>query len=239
MSEQHRGCVNELRNPEITSLIADRLNELRKRLLDFSRRNPLVDIQFRTNTIRVVDELPDIIRHNLTASRKMKLAPLRAFEEELPDEGTDSFLDALHLARNEDEIYLAELSALAPDSATYAGQELKAERALKDRLREALGLPRRQTKDALSLIEHAKAHGISPSYILPSPDDGDAGGRHTDGDIQTLLLPEKRQSPPRGRTRFPGCPSLSPVPRSGRRAGRLRPTPRPQPPVLPLDAVWR
>ena len=129
MDEQSRGSIDDLRNPEITSLVADRLNELRKRLLDFSRRNPLVNIHFKTNAIRVVDELPDIIRHNLTASRKMKLAPLPALEEELPDEGTDSFLDALHLARKEDEIYLAELSALDPDSTTYAEQELKAERA--------------------------------------------------------------------------------------------------------------
>ncbi|MBB1492900.1 DUF4011 domain-containing protein [Paracoccus sp. MC1854] len=191
MDEQSRGSVDDLRNPEITSLVADRLNELRKRLLDFSRRNPLVNIQFKTNAIRVVDELPDIIRHNLSSARKMKLVPLPALEEALPDEQTDSFLDALHMAGKEDETYRAEIARLDPDSATYAELEFKAERALKDRLREMLGLPRRQTKDGLSLVEHAKAHGISPSYILPTLDDGDTDGRHADGDIQTLMLPEK------------------------------------------------
>ena len=191
MDEQQGECVDGLRNSEITGLVADRLNELRKRLLDFSRRNPLVNIHFKTNVIRVVDELPDIIRHNLSSSSQMRLVPLPALEEELPDEQTDSFLDALHLARKEDEIYRAEMAALSPDSESYAEDELKAERALKDRLRAEMGLIRRQTKDALSLTEHAKVHGISSSHILPLPDDADADGRHTDSDIQTLMLPEK------------------------------------------------
>lgn len=185
---------SRLCNPEIVELVAERLQELRKRLLDSSRRNPLINIPLKansTNILRVVDELPDILRFNLTNGTSMRLAPLPALEEELPDEQTDAFLDALHLARREDEKYLAEVENLDPASKSFAEMEFRTERNLKDRVRAALGLPERQTKDRLSLTEHAKAHGISPSYTLPSPDDEHDDGRHQDDHIQTLMLPEK------------------------------------------------
>ena len=44
-------------------------------------------------------------------------------------------------------------------------------------------------KTSLSLQQHAKNHNISPSYELPIAEDKD--GRHTDRDIQTLLLPDR------------------------------------------------
>ncbi|SDE14820.1 DUF4011 domain-containing protein [Limimaricola pyoseonensis] len=185
---------SHLKDPEIISLVSDRLEELRKRLLDSSRRNPLINIPFKKNSttvLRVVDELPEILRYNLTNGTAMRLVPLPAIEEELPDEQTDEFLDALHIARSEDEQYLSEIEALDPDSRTADEDEYNIERALKDRLREALGLPKRQTTDNPSLIEHAKAHGISPHYALPEPDEEHEDGRHNDTDIQTLMLPEK------------------------------------------------
>ena len=54
-----------------------------------------------------------------------------------------------------------------------------------------LDLPERQTKEALSLSKHAISHGISPNFALPVPEDEHEDGRHTDTDIQTLMLPEK------------------------------------------------
>ncbi|WP_052248982.1 DUF4011 domain-containing protein [Leisingera sp. ANG-Vp] len=183
-----------LSSPEIIQLAADRLEELRKRLLDSSRSNPLINIKFKpnsTNVLRVVDELPDILRYNLTNGTAMRLVSLPPLEEELPDEQTDDFLDALHLARNEDQTYLDELEALDPGSKSYAEEELKIERALKDRVRAALGLPERQTKESPSLAEHARAHGISPGFALPYPEDEHEDGRHNDTDIQTLMLPDK------------------------------------------------
>ena len=113
MSEDHSVQDAEqdaLSHPDVVDLVRDRLEELRKRLLDSSRRNPLININFRPNSLsvmRVVDELPDILRHNLTNGTAMRLVPLPALEEELPDEQTDAFQDALFLARKEDEEYLA------------------------------------------------------------------------------------------------------------------------------------
>lgn len=185
---------NHLDSPEIVELVAERLQELRKRLLDSSRRNPLVNIPFRANStsvLRVVDELPDILRFNLTSGTDMRLVALPAIDEQLPDEQTDAFLDELYLARSEDETYIKALDALDPSSKDFEEKALVIERALKDRVRAALELPERQTKESPSLAEHARAHGISPDYELPYPEDEHEDGRHQDTDIQTLMLPEK------------------------------------------------
>ena len=81
----------DLSDPENIKLVKERLEELRKRLLDYSRRNPLINITFKansTNVLRAVDELPDIVRYNLANGTAMRLVPLPALEEDLPDEQT-------------------------------------------------------------------------------------------------------------------------------------------------------
>ena len=161
---------------------------------DSTRRNPLIHIKFRptsTSILRVVDELPDILRYKLTNGQEMRFAALPALEDELPDEQTDIFRDALYIARQEDETFLAEIEEIDPDSADAEQKALKAERALKDKIRSVLGLPPRQTRDDLSLVDHARLHNISPNYILPLPEEVHYDGRHEDSDIQTLLLPDR------------------------------------------------
>ena len=111
--------VKNLQSPDIQEFVSEKLGELRKRLLDLSRRNPLINIQFRptsTSILRVVDELPDVLRFNLANGSPMRLAPLPALEEELPDEQTDEFLDSLYIAREEDEQYLAEIATVDTSS---------------------------------------------------------------------------------------------------------------------------
>lgn len=195
-SQYDKDSVSPLLTDENIELVTAKLQELRRRLLDSSRRNPLINIRFTpasTSFIRVVDELPDILRHNLTQSRQMRLSALPALEDELPDEQTDSFRDALFIARQEDQGFTTEVERIDPDGAKAEETLMKAERALRDRLREDLGLPPRQTKDAPSLAEHARLHGVEPSYILPLPGDEHHDGRHGDDDIQTLLLPDRLQ----------------------------------------------
>ena len=183
-----------LANPEIIELVRDKLEELRKRLLDSTRRNPLININFRPNSaavMRVVDELPDVLRHNLISGTAMRLVPLPALEEELADEQSREFQEALFHARRDDETFLAELDKLDPSAQGVAEKEDRIERRLKGRVRAQLDLPERQTKEALSLSKHAISHGISPNFALPVPEDEHEDGRHTDTDIQTLMLPEK------------------------------------------------
>jgi RecA/RadA recombinase len=182
------------RQDHIQDIVRSKVENLRARLLDSSRRNPLIQIPFRQNSsslVRFVDEMPDILAERLGGERAMRLKSLPPIDEPLPDEQTDDFLDALEIARSTDEIHLTASAALDPSDPDYAQKELDLERALKDRVRAELGLPERQTEQNPSLAEHARAHGISPNFVLPTPDAFHADGRHDDWDIQTLLLPEQ------------------------------------------------
>ena len=146
-----------LANPEVIELVRDKLEELRKRLLDSTRRNPLININFRPNSaavMRVVDELPDVLRYNLTSGTAMRLVSLPALEEELADEQSREFQEALFHARRGDETFLAELDKLDPSAEGVAEKEDRIERRLKDRVRAQLDLPERQTKEALSLSKY-------------------------------------------------------------------------------------
>ncbi|WP_417523462.1 DUF4011 domain-containing protein [Marinovum sp.] len=178
----------------ICNLVRDRIQHLRARLLDSSRRNPLIQVPFRQNSsslIRFVDELPGVLAERLHNQRPMRLVALPPIDEPLPDEQTDEFLDALEIARTTDEKHLADSAALDPTDPEYGQKEIDLERALKDRVRAELGLPERQTEENTSLAAHARNHGISPDYILPKPSESPDDGRHDDADIQTLLLPER------------------------------------------------
>lgn len=180
-------------NEEIQELIRARIENLRPKLLDLSRRNPLISTRFspRSNShIRVVDELPDVLSFNLSNEQAMRFVPLPRLEEDPRDEQTREFQGALANARLIDEIYLAAVDEIDPYSENALEQNRQLERELRDRVREFLDMPPRQASTDVSLPQHAKNNGISPSYELPEPAEEHEDGRHTDTDIQTLLLPD-------------------------------------------------
>lgn len=177
---------------ELTELVNQKIENLRPKLLDLSRRNPLIATKLgpRSNShIRVVDELPDILFYKLGNGQEMRLAPLPGIEDDPRDEQTGAFRDALINARLIDEQYRAEMESVQRDADDYVDRTRQIERALKDRVRDALGLLQRPKKTEVNLIHHAKINGITPSYDLPAPDVELKDGRHTDDNIQTLLLP--------------------------------------------------
>ena len=183
----------EASNEEIQELIRARIESLRPKLLDLSRRNPLISTKFspRSNSyIRVVDELPDVLWFHLGSGQKMRFMPLPRLEEDPRDEQTTEFQDALANARLTDEAYLVAVDEIDPYSEGALEQNQRLERELRDRVRELLGMPPRQTSTDVSLAQHARNNGISPSYELPEPTEEHGDGRHTDDDIQTLLLPD-------------------------------------------------
>ena len=60
----------------IGDIVRSRIQHLRARLLDSSRRNPLIQVPFRQNSsslIRFVDELPDVLAERLHNQRPMRL----------------------------------------------------------------------------------------------------------------------------------------------------------------------
>ena len=197
MNEEDRLSVSdqksaEASNEEIQELIRARIENLRPKLLDLTRRNPLISTKFspRSNSyIRVVDELPDVLWFRLDNEQKMRFLPLPRLEEDPRDEQTTEFQDALANARLTDEAYLVAMDEIDPYGENALEQNQRLERELRDRVRELLELLPRQTSTDVSLSQHARNNGISPSYELPEPIEEHGDGRHIDDDIQTLLLP--------------------------------------------------
>ncbi|MEZ5896740.1 MAG: DUF4011 domain-containing protein [Parvularculaceae bacterium] len=171
--------------------VRTRIEALRPKLLDLTRKNPLISTKLtpRSNSyIRVVDELPDVLSFELSNQQSMRLVPLPPLDTDPKDELRPDFRVALSEARHTDEVYLEAIKDVDSKSIDAQDEIRRLERELKDRLRIKLGLPARQTGADISLVQHAKLHGISPSYDLPSPDEENQDGRHRDDAIQTLLL---------------------------------------------------
>ncbi|MDP3509286.1 MAG: DUF4011 domain-containing protein [Candidatus Melainabacteria bacterium] len=178
---------------ELAELIKARVNNLRPKLLDMSRRNPLISPKLgpRSNShIQVVDELPEVLFNNLASQNKMRFCALPSLDEDPSDEESVEFQDALSQERATDEEYQRNLESLSQDSDENLEAYRNLERELKDRVRSKRSMPDRQTRNETSLSQHAKNHGISSSYELPKSDETHEDGRHIDKDIQTLLLPD-------------------------------------------------
>ena len=188
---------NTSKDPDIAKIIIDRIETLRPKLLDLTKRNPLLSAKFsdRSNTvIRVVDELPSQLFERLDKeSKSMRIVPLPPLEEHPKDEDTKEFQNRLSEALATDEVYLTAIDEIDHDFEQAAELLIAEERDLRDRIREELGMPERQTKASLNLGQHARNHGIAPSYDLPLGEEAHDDGRHDDADIQTLLLPEALQ----------------------------------------------
>lgn len=76
---------------ELQELVRDKIENLRPKLLDLSRLNPLLSTKLspRYNShIRVVDELPDVLFYKLNNGQEMRLVPLPEIDEDPRDENT-------------------------------------------------------------------------------------------------------------------------------------------------------
>ncbi|MGD0421085.1 MAG: DUF4011 domain-containing protein [Xanthobacteraceae bacterium] len=174
-------------------LLHAKIESLRPKLLDLTRRNPLISTKLglRSNSqIRAVDELPDILFFKLSNVQEMNVVPLPPIEDDPLDEQSHSFRAALTNGRLTDEAYLAAIELIDRDHDDYLENTQAIERELKDKIRTLLGLAPRIQQTEINLTQHAKNNRISPSYELPEPNDEKQDGSHTDDNIQTLLLPD-------------------------------------------------
>src|ERR1700692_1859958 len=177
----------------LIELIRRKIEKLRPKLLDLTRRNPLLSapVSLRSNAlVRVVDELPDGLFKKLTEGMTLQFNPLPPLNADPRDEQTRAFLDALQNARLTDPTYLEALDRASDGSDASSEALARAERDLKDRLRDLFDLPPRQAGSNPSLAQHARNNGISPSFDLPESSEEHEEGRHEDKLIQTLLLPD-------------------------------------------------
>ena len=175
-------------------MIAEKIANLRPKLMDVSRRNPLINHSANktfTSSIRIVDEqLQQIFEHLCVNSRSMKLGALPALEEDPIDENVTEFQSAFQSKLRTDQIYLKSLTTIDHERDEDAFEKkAKLERELKDRLRIEMGMTPRVIKvDKTKLSEHARNHGINPSFNLPEPNVNIEDERHLDDTLQTLLL---------------------------------------------------
>ena len=82
-----------------SALVNERVNALRPRLLNVTRKNPLIHnaLSGRNRSyISIVDEKPQSILNALKEDASLRIAPLPIIsEDDLPDEQTQEFLTSL------------------------------------------------------------------------------------------------------------------------------------------------
>lgn len=164
------------------------IDELRRRLLDLSLNNQLLNFRPSEKSrrhIRIVDEVPGVIVERLQEGKHLVFSPVEMPDIEPEDETTPGFQDALKAARAEDDEYKRAKSDLGPRPKRKAINAL--EREIRDRLREKLGMePWKLVRDAK---KQAELLGISTSYDLAEKADGAKRG-HSDNKLQVLFFPD-------------------------------------------------
>ena len=93
-------------SPETRKFMTGSLEKLRDKLIDISKRNPLISFKHSergATFVRVVDELPNVLFDRLQ-SGSMRFEPLPNPEEEPADQRTARFKLALETARLTDEV---------------------------------------------------------------------------------------------------------------------------------------
>lgn len=170
-------------------------DDLRKRLLDLSRRNPMLNYKHRSGSrrqLRIVDTDLEGVFATLTAKRReIPFAPLPEPDDIPEDELTDDFKSALGHAKSTNIEYLTRLAALEAVARQDESSVARLERWLRDRVREELELPARPTRQEFNLIDHARKKNINPSYELPVRVAGDANAiRH----LQSMYFADELDS---------------------------------------------
>ena len=77
------------RKGEMNTLIHERIEKLRPKLLDLSRRNPLISTSLSprsSSLIRVVDELPEVLAYHLRNQQAMRFFSLPPLDDDPKDE---------------------------------------------------------------------------------------------------------------------------------------------------------
>jgi very-short-patch-repair endonuclease len=161
-------------SPATRQIMTGVLGRLREKLIDISKRNPLIAFKHSergATFCRVVDELPDALYERLSVG-DMAFEPLPNPEEEPADQKTNTFRLALETARLTDSEYLAGLDQLGEGVKDEESVQ-KLEQELVARVREALGLPKISSGKKLDIAAFARANGFNPSFELAAEDGGD------------------------------------------------------------------
>lgn len=151
------------------------LDRIRRKLLDLTLRNPLLNFTSRRAAIRVIDDLPDQLYRDLVGGGSLKLRPIpgTALRRKSQIESGPSPIDGSPGLFSENAGRLAE-----PKSKAHSGRGRTGEN---------------QVGEA-SLLEAARRAGVDPHLDLPlhgTPADQNADTRSRDRQVQVLHFPEQ------------------------------------------------
>jgi len=189
----------------VPNFIKEKIEELRRRLLDLSNRNPLLSFTHSERAlthIRIIDELPDVLFGSLLDGKKLIFKPLPDPDDEPQDEKTDFFQTEFREATIMDEEYLKKIAELENQDDSFDRLAV-IERGLKNRLRRRLGMVSVDDLTPLSNSQLARNFGLEPKYDMPVPNNDDCQPtRHHDEYIQTLLKQSELQHKLSGLRRY-------------------------------------
>ncbi len=178
----------------LAAMVRAGISKAREKLIDLTLRNGMLNYRHSETSsrhVRLVDEKLPFLTAALANGRSLDIAPLPPVEAVPRDEDTEEFRAALKAAKTNDPEWLAAEDARRATGGRRIFRDKAAERALRDRVREKLGMPPWRTN--LDPKARAKELGIDPSYDLPGPEQTDAD-RHTDSRLQTLFFPDKLEA---------------------------------------------
>ena len=172
-------------SPGEAQRLTDKFQALRQKLLNLTLRNKLLNFRHNERTkgfVRIVDELPNTLYKQLCEGW-MQLLPLPDMPRE---EDSPEFTRALEELRLTDADYRAQIDQQSDDNPDSAD---KLELLLRQKTRVKLGLPP-SGRLQKSLADHAREHGINPSFELPRNPPTGSEEKWIDDRIQLLLTPE-------------------------------------------------
>ncbi len=176
--------------PSITpceqAFLAQSIERLRSKLIDLSKKNPLISFKHSergASFVRVVDEDPDALYRQLRMGT-MTFEPLPDPEAQPADERTPEFRMALERAKRTDKEHLKAVAELGEAEVDEEKAD-EIDRRLRTRVRAAFGLPGLHAGGKLDIPAFAKAHGFDPGYELAC-NTGVAAKHLTDNKIRVL-----------------------------------------------------
>lgn len=168
---------------------------LREKLLDLTKKNRMLNYSFGARSkkhLQIVDEVPeDIYQALVVGAGSLDLKPIPEPADIPEDEKTEEFLAALNHAKVSEIEYLTELAALESNSRDDDHSLLAAERNLRKRLREHLGMSPRPERVAINRSEHARNHDIELNPELPRKAQKPS---HQDRLLQTAKYPDELEA---------------------------------------------
>lgn len=178
-------------NAAIAEMVRQGIRKAREKLIDLSLRNGMLNYRHSESSsrhVRVVHQLPGAVVECLASEKSIDLLPLPPVETIPRDEDTDAFRAALKEAKAIDPEWLAAEDARRAAGNRRRSKDRAAERSLRDRVRNQLGMLEWQA--ATDPKVRAQELGIDPSYDLKDSSKGDNVATEQPK-IQTLFFPDR------------------------------------------------